>query len=164
MVNKPELLFSGAAFLVCANNDFSSFQAYFSDSSRLWSWFHETVNGVLEGLQDEKHHHHTLQCIEPLQTGFAYSNAFTRFWKNNCAGRPCTELGIAFARNQHALKMGKVAMFGLWRSGSDAERLLRLGDALGDLKLSSPVHHSLHSGRAMLSNYYPFQKQSSGIY
>lgn len=80
------------------------------------------------------------------------------------AGRPCTELGIAFARNQHALKMGKVAMFGLWRSGSDAERLLRLGDALGDLKLSSPVHHSLHSGRAMLSNYYPFQKQSSGIY
>lgn len=80
----PELLFSGSAFLVCANNDFSSFQAYFSDSSKLWSWFHETVSWVLEGLQDEKHHHHMLQCIEPLQTGFAYSNAFMSFWKKNC--------------------------------------------------------------------------------
>lgn len=82
MVNKPELLFSGAAFLVCANNDFSSFQAYFSDSSKLWSWFHETVSWVLEGLQDEKHHHHMLQLSHcrlalPIQMP-------SSFWKNNC--------------------------------------------------------------------------------
>lgn len=63
--------------------------------------------------------------------------------------------------NQHALtflvKMGKVAVFGLRRGGSDAERLPRLGDVLGDRALSSPVHHSLHSGNAVLSNY-TFQK------
>lgn len=147
---------------MCANNDFSSFQAYFSDSSRLWSWFHETVNWVLEGLQDEKHHHHMLQRIEPLQTGFAYSNAFTRLWKNNCVladwiGYSMSML-FAFTRNQHALtflvKMGKVAVFGVWRGGSDVERLPRLGDVLSDLELNSPVHHSLCSGNAVLSKLH----------
>lgn len=76
-------------------------------------------------------------------------------------GNPCP-CCFAFTRKQHALtflvKMGKVAMFGLWRGGSDAERLPRLGDALGDLEQSSPVHHSLHSGNAVLSKYYTFQK------
>lgn len=87
--------------------------------------------------------------------------------KELCPGRPCAKLDIpclccfAFTRNQHALtflvKMGKVAVFGLWRGGSHAERLPRLGHVLGDLELSSPVHHSLHSGNAALSNYN-FQK------
>lgn len=108
MVNKPELLFSGAAFLVCANNDFSSFQTYFSDSSRLWSWFHETVSWVLEGLQDEKHHHHMLQCIGPLQTGVAYSNAFIKFWRNNFVLADYVlgwvlHVHAAFTRDLHAL-------------------------------------------------------------
>lgn len=165
MVNKPELLFSGAAFLVCANNDFSSFQTYFSDSSRLWSWFHETVNWVLEGLQDEKHHHHMLQCIEALQTGFAYSNVFTRFWRNNCPGRPCADLGAlcpccsAFTRNQHGLTFffgenGSSCHVCALAGGSSPDRLSRLGGVLSDLGPSSP---DLHTGDAVLSHCI-FQK------
>lgn len=64
-----------------------------------------------------------LQCGEPLQRGFAYSNAFIIFLRNNFILEDCVMVWVlhvhAFTMDQHALtfclvKIGEVAMLGLW--------------------------------------------------